>query len=83
MSQDRARDVVVIGGGLIGVEVTEALVEKGCRVTMVELADQILGMLDWDMAKLVEQHMEARGVKVMTNTTATAMDVATTKFGMR
>ena len=74
LSQDRARDVVVIGGGLIGVEVTEALVEKGCRVTMVELADQILGMLDWDMAKLVEQHMEARGVKVMTNTTATAFE---------
>ncbi len=74
LSQDKARDVVVIGGGLIGVEVTEALVEKGCRVTMVELASQILGMLDWEMAKLVEQHMESHGVKVMTNTTATTLE---------
>ncbi|HOD50614.1 MAG TPA: FAD-dependent oxidoreductase [Candidatus Hydrogenedentes bacterium] len=74
LSKDKAQDVVVIGGGLIGVEVTEALVEKGCRVTMVELADQILGMLDWEMAQLVEQHMESRGVKVMTNTTATLLE---------
>lgn len=74
LSQNKARDVVVIGGGLIGVEVTEALVEKGCRVTMVELADQILGMLDWEMAKLVEQHMESHGVKVLTNTTASALE---------
>ncbi|MFO7973691.1 MAG: FAD-dependent oxidoreductase, partial [Candidatus Hydrogenedentota bacterium] len=74
LSKDKARDVVVLGGGLIGVEVTEALVAKGCRVTMVELTDQILGMLDWEMAKLVEQHMESHGVKVLTNTTATALE---------
>ncbi len=74
LSQERAHDVVVIGGGLIGVEVTEALVEKGCRVTMVELADQILGMLDWEMAQLVEMHMESRGVKVMTSTNVTAFE---------
>ena len=74
LTQDKAHDVVVIGGGLIGVEVTEALVEKGCRVTMVEMADQVLGMLDWEMAKLVEQHMESHGVKVLTHTTASALE---------
>lgn len=68
LSQDKARDVVIVGGGLIGLEVTEALVEKGCRVTVVEMLPQILGMLDWEIAKLVEQHMESHGVKVLTGT---------------
>jgi len=68
LSQGKARDVVIVGGGLIGVEATEALVEKGCRVTVVEMLPQILSMLDWEIAKLVEQHMESHGVKVRTGT---------------
>lgn len=63
-----ARDVVILGGGLIGVEVTEALVRKGCRVTIVEKRKQILRILDWEMARLVERHLERQGVKVLTNT---------------
>lgn len=68
LSEERARDAVIVGGGLVGVEVTEALVEKGCRVTVVEMLPQILNMLDWEIAKLVEQHMESHGVKVLTST---------------
>jgi len=68
LSETKARDVVIVGGGLIGVEATEALVESGCRVTVVEMLPQILSMLDWEIAKLVEQHMESHGVKVLTNT---------------
>ena len=68
LSEAKARDVVIVGGGLIGVEATEALVESGCRVTVVEMLPQILSMLDWEIAKLVEQHMESHGVKVLTST---------------
>jgi NADPH-dependent 2,4-dienoyl-CoA reductase/sulfur reductase-like enzyme/rhodanese-related sulfurtransferase len=66
LAESKARDVVIVGGGLIGVEATEALVESGCRVTVVEMLPQILGMLDWEIAKLVEQHMESHGVRVLT-----------------
>jgi len=66
LAETRAKDVVVVGGGLIGVEMTEALAEHGCRVTVVEKLDQILTMLDAHMARLVEKHMEAKGVRVMT-----------------
>ena len=72
LAEGKARDVVIVGGGLIGVEVTEALVAKGCRVTIVEMRDQILRILDWEVAALVEQHMEAHGVKVLTGTRACA-----------
>jgi len=68
LAEDKAHDVVIVGGGLIGVEVTEAFVRKGCRVTLVEMLPQILGILDWEMAKLAERHMESHGVRVLTHT---------------
>ncbi|NQT11504.1 MAG: FAD-dependent oxidoreductase [Planctomycetes bacterium] len=68
LSETKARNVAIVGGGLIGVEAAEALVASGCRVTLVEMLPQILSMLDWEIAKLVEQHMESHGVKVLTGT---------------
>jgi NADPH-dependent 2,4-dienoyl-CoA reductase/sulfur reductase-like enzyme/rhodanese-related sulfurtransferase len=64
----KARDVVIVGGGLIAVEMTEALVRTGSRVTIVEMMPQILRILDSEMATLVEQHMESKGVKIFTST---------------
>ncbi|MBN1845046.1 MAG: FAD-dependent oxidoreductase [Sedimentisphaerales bacterium] len=68
LESGRANDVIILGGGLIGIEITEALVRKGCRVTILEKRRQILRMLDWEIAKLVEHHLESQGVKVLTNT---------------
>jgi len=74
VAQAKAREVVMIGGGLIGVEAVEALAECDCRVTLVEMMPQILRMLDWEMARLVERHMEAQGITVMTDTKVTAFE---------
>jgi NADPH-dependent 2,4-dienoyl-CoA reductase/sulfur reductase-like enzyme/rhodanese-related sulfurtransferase len=82
LGENGVRDVVVIGGGLIGVEITEALVERGCTVTMVEMLPQILGMLDWEMAKLVEKHMASHGVKVLTETKVTEIEGETGVSGV-
>lgn len=62
------KNAVVVGGGLIGVEVCEALVNRGIKVTLVEMVDQVLTMLDVQLAKLVENHMKARGVVVHSGT---------------
>ncbi|MBN2210298.1 MAG: FAD-dependent oxidoreductase [Sedimentisphaerales bacterium] len=70
----RAHDVVIIGGGLIGIEMTEALVQKGCRVTIVEQRSQILSMLDEDMALLVERHLEGHGVRTLTGTSVVGLE---------
>lgn len=70
LAAEKARDVVIVGGGLIGVEMTEALAVCGCRVTIIEKDTQILSILDWEMAKLLERHMEAHGVRVLTETKA-------------
>ena len=41
---------VVVGGGYIGMEMAENLHRAGLEVTIVELADHLIGPLDWDMA---------------------------------
>jgi NADPH-dependent 2,4-dienoyl-CoA reductase/sulfur reductase-like enzyme/rhodanese-related sulfurtransferase len=68
IGHNKPQNVVMVGGGLIGVEAVEALTECGCHVTVVEMMPQILKMLDWEMARLVETHMESKGVKVLTST---------------
>jgi NADPH-dependent 2,4-dienoyl-CoA reductase/sulfur reductase-like enzyme/rhodanese-related sulfurtransferase len=74
LAEHKAKDVVIIGGGLIGVEATEALATHGCRVTIVEMLPQILNMLDWEVARLVENYLESHAVRVMTNTQALALE---------
>lgn len=58
------KDVVIIGGGLIGIEVCEALAESGMNVHVVEMLPQLLTFLDWELAKLVERHVISKGITV-------------------
>ena len=66
LSGSRAREGVIVGASTEGVQIAEAMAERGCRITVVEAAPQILGSLDWEMAKLVEDHLESRGVRALT-----------------
>lgn len=74
LSDAMARDVVIVGGGLIGIEMTEALVRKGARVTIVERLPHILPILDPDMSILVERHMESHGVRIVTGAVASRLE---------
>lgn len=68
LAERQAINAVIVGGGLIGAEVAEAFSEMGCRITVVEFLPQILGMMDPEMAALVENHFEAKGVRIQTST---------------
>ncbi|HEX9024693.1 MAG TPA: FAD-dependent oxidoreductase [Geobacteraceae bacterium] len=48
----------ILGGGLIGLEMAEALKKRGMKVTLLEMRNQLLpGLLDPDMALLVENYL--------------------------
>jgi NADPH-dependent 2,4-dienoyl-CoA reductase/sulfur reductase-like enzyme/rhodanese-related sulfurtransferase len=53
---------VVIGGGFIGLEMVENLVHQGFKVTLLELADQILAPLDVEQSRAVEDVLRRHGV---------------------
>lgn len=56
---------IVVGGGLIGFEVCEALRLAGIQTTVVEKTKQILPFLDPELAKLVEVHIRANGPDII------------------
>jgi NADPH-dependent 2,4-dienoyl-CoA reductase/sulfur reductase-like enzyme/rhodanese-related sulfurtransferase len=63
----KIKKAVVIGGGLIGIETCEALQLAGIEITVVELLPQLLTFLDWELAKLVENHVKSKGANVITD----------------
>jgi NAD(P)H-nitrite reductase large subunit len=64
---ETARGVVVIGAGLIGVSVTEALVKRGLKVILVELQDKILSLLlDAKGSDIMENVIRKAGVTIVT-----------------
>ena len=72
----RCRDVVVVGGGYIGLEMAEAFLAWGANVTVVDGADQVMGTLDADMAVLVADAMERRGIVVRLGEKVTGFEPA-------
>ena len=62
-----AKTAVVMGAGLIGLEVAIGLTERGVKTTVVEMLPQIMPvMLDADMAKSVQEMLEQKGIRIMT-----------------
>lgn len=67
--------VVVIGGGLIGVSVTDALRKLGAEVTIVELMDRILGaVLDETASRMAEEVVRKAGVDIRTGRTVKVIE---------
>ena len=65
--QNGAKSVVIMGAGLIGLETGVALIERGLKVTVVEMLPQILpAMLDADMAKMMQEHLQEKGMRILT-----------------
>lgn len=68
----KGKRAVVVGAGLVGLEVAEALMVRGCKVAIVEyLHNCILAMVDEDMAQMMADAIAKHGVKLFTNYQAT------------
>lgn len=67
MRAEEITDVVIAGGGYIGLEMAESLVQLGKNVKIVELAPQILTLFDGDFARILRQYLEKKGVEIFTS----------------
>ncbi len=67
LKEKDVKKVSVIGGGFIGVEVTENLTEAGYAVTLVEARPQILINYDYDMVQILHKEMLDHGVNLIVN----------------
>ena len=74
LEQGGVEHAVVVGGGMIGIKATDALVKRGLRVTLVELAPRILSAaLDETSSRLMTRVLNDAGVEVVTQATVVAI----------
>ncbi|EYE89037.1 CoA-disulfide reductase [Fervidicella metallireducens AeB] len=65
--ENKPKRAVVVGGGYVGVEMAENLRELDIDVTLVEAAEQIMGPLDIEMARILEKQLLDNGIKLILN----------------
>ncbi|MFW5712218.1 MAG: FAD-dependent oxidoreductase [Spirochaetota bacterium] len=70
--EGKIKKAVVVGGGLIGIETCEALQLAGIKITVVEMLPQILMFLDWQLAKILENHVKEHAADVITDNAVSA-----------
>lgn len=64
----QGKQAVVVGGGFIGLEVAENLLEKGFSVKVIDMASQIMPGFDPEMADYAVRHLAKKGIGVLTST---------------
>jgi len=55
---------VVVGGGFIGLEIAENLHHRGVEVTLIEMLNQVMAPIDYEMASLVHQHLIFKRIRL-------------------
>ncbi|WP_137223069.1 FAD-dependent oxidoreductase [Shewanella sp. MEBiC00475] len=70
----KPKHATVVGGGFIGLEMVEALRHIGLEVTLLELADQVMGPVDIEMANMLHQKLVDNGVDLRLKTGLTAVN---------
>lgn len=62
-----AEHITIIGGGYIGLEAAENLVDIGKKVTLIQRGSQIAKIFDEDMAKIIEEKAKEKGINLILN----------------
>ncbi|MCW5252855.1 FAD-dependent oxidoreductase [Streptomyces sp. SHP 1-2] len=73
MARTRGRRAVVVGAGYIGVEMAEAMINRGYEVTVVNRGSEPMSTLDPDMGRLVHGAMEGLGITMVNGAEVTGL----------
>lgn len=73
IAMNNCKRAVVVGGGNIGVEMTENLRHKGLETTLIESASHIIPALDPEIAAIVQSKMEAHDIRLFLNSAVTSI----------
>ncbi len=67
IKENDCKDIVVIGGGFIGIEAAENLKLAGYNVTIVEAMPQIMRIFDYDMVQILHKEIYDKGIDLIVN----------------
>lgn len=62
IKENKIKTAAVIGGGFIGLEMAENLRHAGLSVSLIEMLDQVMTPVDYEMARLLHEHILQNGV---------------------
>ncbi|MFW5751530.1 MAG: dihydrolipoyl dehydrogenase family protein, partial [Planctomycetota bacterium] len=71
---EQPRRLVIVGGGVIGLEFATTFAALGTEVTIVEMMDRLVPFLDEEITATISTTLEQRGVRIMTGHAAAGMD---------
>ena len=65
VDNNKPKKAVVVGGGFIGIEMAENLYDRGVEVTLVEMGNQIMAPVDYEMASILHSHIKDKGINLI------------------
>ena len=67
VDDNKCRSAVVVGAGFIGLEIAENLLSRGLKVTVVDMASQVMpGLFDAEVADFIRRQLQAKGIRIVT-----------------
>ena len=79
LDEESTKNIAVVGGGFIGVEVAENLRKIGKEVTLIEGTKQILAPYDYDMVQILHKELDDNGITLHVSATVTAIEIKQVK----
>ena len=72
--RDLPKNIVIIGGGIVGIEFAYIFSQLGVKVTVIELLEHILPTVDEEIAEAVAEQLQCNGVELLTGVRVTGID---------
>ena len=73
IDEHRPKKAVIVGGGYVGIEMAEALLDRQIEVTLIDRSSHLMRTLDPDMAKILTDYMREKGVKLFLDESLTSI----------
>ncbi len=67
ISEKGPKKAIIVGAGFIGLEIAENLHHLGIQVSIVELAGQVMNLMDYEMATVIHQHLKVNKIELFLN----------------
>ena len=65
IDEQQPQTAAVVGGGFIGLEMAENLQARGIDTTIIEMSNQVMAPLDFEMAAILHEHIFNKGVNLI------------------
>ncbi|MFW5980332.1 MAG: FAD-dependent oxidoreductase [Halanaerobiales bacterium] len=74
LKNNNPESAVIVGGGYVGLEMTEALIRRGLEVTLVEFEDTVLNTVAEPFRRIVQKKLEDKGARIITGTAVESIE---------